>query len=287
MRSLVGEGLGAPGSYRTVRRRFLDAALVLSWSILVAVSCAKGAGRPDAETLSPHPSRKEVIQSILRSNVRVAVVEGERPIRLASGVVLHAEESGGSKSAWVMTNAHVAANVREGEARRIEVWIGPEGSEERHPAEVVALGRAPDLDLAVLRVEGLWAPAARLADEDIEVGEDLVAVSAPYGRDLSVSTGIVSQFGRHPREGWRLKTDAPIGYGASGGGLFRVSDGKLVALVEGYRTAKLSFPVGEQSYSFDVPMPGETFAAPAPKIRAFLHEQGLSHLLSDAATASR
>jgi S1-C subfamily serine protease len=270
-----------------VRRRFPKAVLVLSCAILVAVACAKGVGRPHAETVSPRASRKEVIQSILRSNVRVAVVEGERPIRLASGVVLHAEKSGGSKAAWVMTNAHVAENVRKGEARWVEVWIGPEGREERHPAEVVALGRAPEVDLAVLKVEGLWAPAVRLADEDIEVGEDLVAVSAPYGRDLSVSTGIVSQFGRHPQEGWRLKTDAPIGYGASGGGLFRVSDGKLLALVEGYRTAKLSFPVGEGSVSFDVPMPGETFAAPAPKIRAFLHEQGLAHLLSDAATASR
>lgn len=209
------------------------------------------------------------------------MLEDGEPVRLASGVVLRTT----AKAAWVMTNAHVAANTKEG--RDLEVWVGPEGEEIRHPARVVAMGQEPDMDLAVLEVEGLSAPAVRLADEDIDVGEDLFAVAAPYGRDLSVSTGIVSQFGRDARKGWRLKTDAPIGYGASGGGLFRVSDGKLLGLVEGYRTAKLSFPVGERSLSFDVPMPGETFAAPAPKIRTFLHENGLSHLLDDAATASR
>lgn len=255
--------------------------LVATVLSLFALSCAKGQARPQEP--SPRLERKEVIQAILPSNVRVAVLEGEKPIRLASGVVLRAEP----KTAWVMTNAHVAANVEEGEGRRLEIWVGDEGEEERFPARLVALGEAPDLDLAVLEVEGLSAPAVRLADEDIEVGEDLVAVSAPYGRGLSVSTGIVSQFGRDARKGWRLKTDAPIGYGASGGGLFRASDGALVALVEGYRTAKVSFPMGARNLSFDIPMPGETFGVPAPKIRGFLKEKGLSHLLEETATASR
>ena len=43
-----------------------------------------------------------------------------------------------------------------------------------------------------------------------------------------------------------VKTDAPIGYGASGGGIFSLETGKLLAIVEGYRTAKVGFAVAEQ-----------------------------------------
>src|SRR6185369_2250320 len=108
-----------------------------------------------------------------------------------------------------------------------------------------------------LEVPGLLGAPVHLADDaDIDVGDDVVVVGAPFGKGLSVSSGIVSQVE------WNqagvpsaFKTDAPIGYGASGGGIYRVSDGKLLALVEGYRTAKVSFPVAKQNYSFDVPMP--------------------------------
>jgi serine protease Do len=37
--------------------------------------------------------------------------------------------------------------------------------------------------------------------------------------------------------------------------------------------------VAEQSYSFDVPMPGETFAAPSAKVRRFLESKGYGRLL--------
>jgi hypothetical protein len=76
-----------------------------------------------------------------------------------------------------------------------------------------------------------------------------------------------------------VKTDAPIGYGASGGGIFSLETGKLLAIVEGYRTAKVGFEVADRDYSFDVPMPGETFAAPTSKVRRFLESKGYSRLL--------
>jgi hypothetical protein len=76
-----------------------------------------------------------------------------------------------------------------------------------------------------------------------------------------------------------MKTDAPIGYGASGGGVFEVPGGKLVGLVEGYRTAKVNFGgISHDDFSFDVPMPGETFLAPPAKIRGFLLRSGIGRL---------
>ena len=103
----------------------------------------------------------------------------------------------------------------------------------------------------------------------------VVVIGAPYGKSLSVSSGIVSQLeldesSPRPLQS-RMKTDAPIGYGASGGGVFKVPSGRLVGLVEGYRTARVAFGgLNSDDFSFDIPMPGETFLAPPGKIRAFL-----------------
>jgi hypothetical protein len=66
--------------------------------------------------------------------------------------------------------------------------------------------------------------------------------------------------------------------------VFDVPGGRLVGLVEGYRTARVAFGKDE-GYSFDVPMPGETFVAPAAKIRRFLSEHGLSQLAGKPAIA--
>ena len=152
-------------------------------------------------------------------------------------------------------------------------------------AKVVARGRVPDVDLAVVEVPGELPITPLAPDGELELGDDLVVIGAPFGKGLSVAAGIVSQVeydvaesagARAPKA---LKTDAAIGYGSSGGGVFDVRSGQLVGLVEGYRTARVAF--GED-YHFDVPMPGETFVAPAAKIRRFLFEKGLGKLAPSA-----
>ncbi|HCF58449.1 MAG TPA: serine protease, partial [Myxococcales bacterium] len=141
-------------------------------------------------------------------------------------------------------------------------------------------------DLAVLSVRGVSLPVAALADDgELSVGEEVFVVAAPYGRALSISGGLVSQID-FEQEGKRvpqmMKTDAAIGYGASGGGVFSATTGKLLGIIEGYRTAKVTIPMAEEAVSFDLPMPGETFAAPAAKVRRFLGEKGLDSLVGSA-----
>src|SRR5205814_3170319 len=118
------------------------------------------------------------------------------------------------------------------------------------------------------------------AEGQVGVGDDVVVIGAPYGRSLSVSAGIVSQLEIDDQDVQRgMKTDAPIGYGASGGGVFDVPSGRLVGLVEGYRTAKVAFGgISKDEFSFDVPMPGETFLSPPFKIRAFVARAGIGKL---------
>jgi serine protease Do len=125
-------------------------------------------------------------------------------------------------------------------------------------------------------------------DEELVPGDEVVVAAAPFGRAISLSGGLISHVEWDPKTGIpsMVKTDASIGYGASGGGVYSLQDGKLVAVVEGYRTAKVGFAVAEQNFSFDVPMPGETFAAPAAKVRAFLHAHGYARLVSGELPAS-
>jgi serine protease Do len=235
---------------------------------------------------SPARTRGAVIKDVLPSNVRVIVKVNGKQVRSASGVILAAEEGGRGPVAHVLTNAHVV-EVGEGEEARYEILVDRNRETSRYEGRVVARGEVPDADLAVLEVAGLRARPVTLAgDAELELGDEVLAIGAPFGRGLSVSSGIVSQleWTNEEDEGpLGFKTDAPIGYGASGGGIFRVPDGKLLALVEGYRTAKVSFPIEKSSYSFDVPMPGETFAAPVAKIRRFLRTNGLGHLVDPPA----
>ena len=245
-----------------------------------AVVDAKAPVQATAPQAARPGTRSRVIKDVLPSSVRIQLSVGESVIRVASGVILGFSEETGERVGYVMTNTHV---VESKEPVKIDVLVDRKGKTRAFPAKVVAMGEVPEMDLALLEVPGLVGRAAELADDgDFELGDDVVAVGAPFGRGISISSGIVSQLEwDEVGAAQGFKTDAPIGYGASGGGIFRVPDGKLLAVIEGYRTAKVSFPMAEKKYSFDVPMPGETFASPAAKVRDFLRSRGVAHLVAE------
>jgi hypothetical protein len=86
----------------------------------------------------------------------------------------------------------------------------------------------------------------------------------------------------------RFIVDASVSYGASGGGVYDERTGRLLGLVEGYRTARVSFN-GDAQY-IDVPVPGETYVVPLADIRRFLLQADRKDLLGNlgaAATISR
>lgn len=248
----------------------------MQWALaqgpLAQGSLAQGQGPAAEGATSP---RSQVVRRILPSSVRVQVLSGTEVRRSASGVVVRAENAraGGGSRSLVLTNAHV---VEPGSLQDVSyrVLVERRGRVERVlPAKLVAVGSVPDVDLALVSVE-VSLPAAELGSEElVEVGDDVVAVGAPYGRSLSVSGGMVSQLEAEdgepgsPLRYRAMKTDAAIGYGSSGGGVFSVPGGRLIGLVEGYRTARVAISEG---LGFDVPMPGETFVAPITKIRRFI-----------------
>ncbi len=262
--------------------------------LAVAVGAAVGAGA--LLVVAPRMShaqnrgnpRSATVQKVFPSAVRLQIAAGGEVVRSASGVAFARE----GDVTYVLTNAHVVERAR-GWKDPVELRVVVSGRKPHLVGHVEACGRVPDADIAVVAVKGSALPVTPLAaDDDLELGDDLVVIGAPFGKGLSVAAGIVSQVeyefsenATSPRVPKSLKTDAAIGYGSSGGGVFEVPGGRLVGLVEGYRTARVEFGKDE-GYAFDVPMPGETFVAPAAKIRRFLAEHGLGRLAPSPATAS-
>ncbi len=102
-------------------------------------------------------------------------------------------------------------------------------------------------DFCLLDIAGLWGvPATVRRYDTLNVGDDVYALGAPRGLDLSLSDGLVSQL--RMRNGYRvIQTNAEISPGSSGGGLFD-SEGNLVGIV----TAKFT-DEGTEGIGFAIP----------------------------------
>ena len=219
--------------------------------------------------------KSRVVKEALFQSVRIEVTLAGKLVSQASGVVVAVV----GHTSYVLTNAHVIEQVANGDEGELAVLV-ERPKLLRFAARLIAKGKVPEEDLALLSIESKLPPAPLASEEEVSVGDDVVVIGAPYGRSLSVSSGIVSQLEvTETGAQTAMKTDAAIGYGASGGGVFEVPSGKLVGLVEGYRTARVNFTgVRHEDLGFDVPMPGETFLAPPTKIRRFLRRAGLAKI---------
>jgi len=107
---------------------------------------------------------------------------------------------------------------------------------DRREFEAEVVGTDPRSDLALLHIDATGLPKLTLAnDDDLEVGEWVLAIGSPFGLDYSVTQGIVSAKGRSlPTERNEnyvpfIQTDVAINPGNSGGPLFNL-DGEVVGV---------------------------------------------------------
>jgi serine protease Do len=143
---------------------------------------------------------------------------------LGSGVII--DEEG-----WVLTNMHVVQRARR-------VWVQlADGREFEAQPRIVGTARTDVALLQILAKEGERFPAIQFAaDDDLMLGETVLALGNPFGLGGSVSQGILSSKNRRPpREDeplyiadW-LQTDAAINPGSSGGPLVNLH-GRLIGL---------------------------------------------------------
>jgi serine protease Do len=158
---------------------------------------------------------------------------------LGSGVIISAD-------GYIATNNHV---VEGADTVTVALTDGREFT-----AKVV--GRDPQTDLAVIKVDVKELPAVTFADTSkIEVGDRVLAIGNPFGIGETVTSGIVSAKGRRVGiladvQGYEdfIQTDAAINPGNSGGALVD-ADGRLV----GINTAILSRNGGFQGVGLAVP----------------------------------
>lgn len=162
-----------------------------------------------------------------------------RPFRgVGSGVIV-------SEDGYILTNNHVVED-----AEKLTVQLIDEREVE---AEIVGLD--PRTDLAVIKVDLNELSVLPFGDSDkLRVGEWVMAVGNPLGRNHTVTAGIVSAKGRNrvlPVDGSYenfIQTDAAINPGNSGGALVDL-EGNLM----GINTAIATRTGGYQGIGFAVP----------------------------------
>lgn len=155
---------------------------------------------------------------------------------LGSGVIV-------SPEGYILTNNHVIEGAAE-----IEVVLT-----DRRRARAKVIGTDPDIDLAVLRIELDRLPVITWGKSDqLQVGDQVLAIGNPFGVGQTVTSGIVSALGRNQLgintfENF-IQTDAAINPGNSGGALVDYQ-GHLM----GINTAIYSRSGGSMGIGFAIP----------------------------------
>lgn len=157
---------------------------------------------------------------------------------VGSGIVI-------SPEGHILTNYHVIED-----SNQIEVAFN-----DGQRTQAVIVGTAPQLDLALLKVESKTIPltVARLGNSDeLMVGQKVLAIGHPLDLHMTLSAGIVSSLNRTLEDlslelkGRIIQTDAAINPGSSGGPLVN-SRGEVV----GINTA---IALGGQNVGFAIPI---------------------------------
>ncbi|MCM3879363.1 MAG: trypsin-like peptidase domain-containing protein [Vicinamibacterales bacterium] len=242
---------------------------VLSLSLLLAASTAFAQPVPrPAPPPDPLVRMNESIDALTRkvwpSVVQIMVSsygpQNDGP-QGSAGMVIGRQQSTGSGfvidgDGYIMTNAHVVNG-----ARRVQILLPQDNADgtlktalssksRLIPAQIV--GITTELDLALLKVDGLKLPALPLATyTQVRQGEMVFAFGSPNGLRNSLTHGLVSAVARQVDPDSPqifVQTDAPINPGNSGGPLVNIR-GEVV----GINTFILSQSGGNEGLGFAIP----------------------------------
>src|SRR3954452_13486135 len=216
---------------------------------LTAIDDLVGGGSSESSSAGPQSSpvvsRKDVApstdsveavaKSVLPSVVKINVT-GAQGAGSGSGIIISSEGE-------ILTNNHVVEVA--GQGGEISVNFS-DGSAKK----ATVVGTDPLTDLAVIKVDGVSGlkPASIGRSNQIQVGENVVAIGSPFGLQATVTSGIVSALNRPVSIGDEsgqssqattypaIQTDAAINPGNSGGPLVDM-DGNVIGINSSIRTA--------------------------------------------------
>lgn len=272
---------GAPSRTRSVALRFL---VPIAACALVAVTTACAPTRP------PEPPRQEVLARVLPSAVQIVLEQREgRRLRTGSGVIVADRPSDAGMDCFILTSGHVVSDLA-GQVEAYALFGRDRGPGTKLPAAIVGHRDGGGVDLALLRVRTDGCVPARPGPPAL-LGESVWVVAFPWGRGMTLASGIVSQVSFEgagdPETGSRLMVDALVSYGSSGAGVFAAATGRLIGVVEGYRTARLTAQGSEPPWYIDVPVPGQTFVTPLTDVQRFLEDVGYADLAREVRAPER
>jgi len=276
---------------QTIFRRHLARTIVLGVAAAL-IGCTSG-GTPPASTSATPPRatysaaappavapapEEDVLPAILRVSVQIAVERDGAPFRWGSGVVLGPRIVRGERECLVLTAGHTVDHLAAGD----QVFASldrdrPEAQKVR--ASVVAAQDGANVDLAIVSIRNNTCRGASIG-QSASLGAPVWVVGFPYGGELTVARGIVSQVSR--ADGSRpasFTIDASTSHGSSGAGVFESRTGRLIGLVEAFGTARVQIRGQASESHIDIPMPGMTYVTPVSRIDDLLRGAGIAPLL--------
>jgi serine protease Do len=236
--------------------------------VLTAASAPADAQQKPAPSQDPLVRMNESIDALTRkvwpSVVQILVSSygaREEGARGEASVVVGRQRSVGSgfvvdADGYIMTNAHVVSG-----AQRVQIVLPADNTDgtlatalsgKTYLVAAKIVGITTELDLALLKIDGMKLPALPLATySQLRQGETVFAFGSPIGMRNSLTHGLVSAVARQVDPDSPLiyvQTDAPINPGNSGGPLVNIR-GEVV----GVNTFIMSQSGGNEGLGFAIP----------------------------------
>jgi len=187
-----------------------------------------------AQSALPRKDIPAIAKAANGAIVTIITAVNDKPIAQGSGFLVSAD-------GVIVTNYHVI------ETGNVAIVKFPDDTAFRVDG-VLAADKVRDL--AVIKIHGKTFRALALGDsDDIQVGEEVVAIGNPLSLESTVSNGIISGVRTSKQQGGKfLQTTAPISRGSSGGPLFNMFGevvGINVMFLEGGESLNFAIPVND------------------------------------------
>jgi serine protease Do len=243
-------------------------ATILSLSLFLLALPAPARAQRAPSALDPLARMNEAMDALTRkvwpSVVQIVVSSygtlEDGPRGTASAVVGRQRSIGSGfvidPDGYIMTNAHVVSG-----AQRVQVVLPADNADgtlatalsgRTYLVAARIVGITTELDLALLKIDGMKLPALTLATySQVRQGENVFAFGSPVGLRNSLTHGLVSAVARQVDPDSPLifiQTDAPINPGNSGGPLVNIR-GEVV----GVNTFIMSQSGGNEGLGFAIP----------------------------------
>lgn len=206
---------------------------VLRWPVPVPAQAShldsKPAESPRSTTYSPE---EETNIRIYREKSHSVVYVTSTRLKVGFWLRVIPEKGTGSgflidRKGHILSNDHVIED-----ADRLEVTLYDETT-----LEAKIVGRDPVNDIALLKIdcpEGKCTPVELAPDDELMVGQKVLAIGNPFGFERTLTTGIISSLGRRLETEYGvmdklIQTDAAINPGNSGGPLLD-SRGRVIGI---------------------------------------------------------